>query len=134
MGIAYDELIKPYEDPTPPGADKRTASGQRAWLLKRGFPEAVANEALESVYTEIAAGRKFSASNELPAGYYLDRHLLDTAREILRGKEMAKQSAQNYDRVSGYISGTWKDRVRDVALGAIGASVAWGVYVWLLIH
>ena len=133
MGLKYSDLIKPYEDPTPPGVDKRTPEGQREWLLKRGIPEHIANEAMESVYMEIASGRIFSGSDDHPSGYFLDRCLLETSRKILRGKEMAKLSAQNYEQVDGYISSTWRDRVRDAAFGAIGASVVWGVVVWLLI-
>jgi hypothetical protein len=132
MGIAYDELIKPYEDPTPPGTDKRTPSGQREWLLKRGIPEAVAVEAMEAVYTEIAAGRVFSGIDNHPAGYTLDRCLLTTARSILRGKQMAVLSAQNYAQIDGYVSRAWKDRLIDIGIG-MAISAAGGLLLWRLI-
>jgi len=133
MGLKYSDLIKPYEDPTPPGVDKRTPEGQREWLLKRGIPEQIVNEAMESVYTDISSGRVFRGSDDHPSGYFLDRCLLETSRKILRGKEMAKLSAQNYEQVDGYVARSWKDRAIDIGIGAAGAlSTAVAAYfLWL---
>lgn len=132
MGIAYEELIKPYEDPTPPGKEKRTPTGQREWLLKRGIPEPIVTEAMEAVYTEIASGRVFHAKEDHPSGYWLDRHLLNTARKILEGKQMAALVAQNYAQIDGYVARAWKDRAVDIAIGAAIAS-GLAVAIWQLI-
>ena len=132
MGLTYDDLIKPYEEPTPPGTEKRTVAGQREWLLKRGMPEGVVSEAMESVYTEIAAGREFSAADGHPAGYFLDRCLLETGRKILRGKQMASLAAQNYAQIDGYVSRSWRDRALDIAIGFAIASIG-GLILWRLI-
>ena len=124
MGVDYAKLIEPYSEATPPAntAAKRTPEGQKAWLLKRGIPEGIADDAMTAVYTELAAGRVFEAKDGNPAGYWLDRHLLETAREILRGREMARLSIDNYAQVSGYVSRSWRDRAVDIGIGAIGAS------------
>ena len=135
MGVDYATLIVPYSEATPPAntAAKRTPEGQKAWLLKRGIPESVVDDAMTAVYTELAAGRVFEAKDGNPAGYWLDRYLLETARETLRGREMARLSIDDYAQVAGDISRSWKDRAIDIGIGAAGAlSVAVAAYfLWL---
>ncbi len=103
MGVIdHAKLLEPYSEATPPAntAAKRTPEGQRAWLLKRGIPEGIANDAMTAVYTELAGGRVFRGTDDFPAGYWLDRYLLETARELLRKSGPPKLGMSYEDMVS----------------------------------
>jgi len=136
MGVDYAKLIEPYSEATPPAntATKRTPEGQKVWLLKRGIPEGIADDAMTAVYTELAAGRVFEAKDGNPAGYWLDRHLLETARELQRksgtrpwlpSDDLA--TVAEFSRLSIKVA-FWKG-------AAIGAAVTFSaaVGIWLLI-
>lgn len=85
--LGYEKLIEPYSEPSEGAtrANKRTAAGQRLWLSQRGFPDPIVAEAMRLVYSELAAGREFTKREEddRPAGYWLDRHILDTCRRLM---------------------------------------------------
>ena len=137
MGIDYKELLKPYEGATPPAntASKRTPEGQKAWLLKRGIAEGIADDAMKTVYSELASGRVFTDNETLPAGYWLDRHLLETARELqgksgpqrLGASQADLESVAAFSRMSLKIA-FWKG-------AAVGSAItsATAVVLWLLI-
>ena len=94
MGVDYATLIVPYSEATPPAntAAKRTPEGQKAWLLKRGIPESVVDDAMTAVYTELAAGRVFEAKDGNPAGYWLGIFWRQRGRRFAAGKWRGCQS------------------------------------------
>jgi len=132
--LNYDELIKPYEDPTPPGTTKRTPGGQRIWLRRHGIPDQIIEEAMVAVYTELAAGRVFEGTEHHPAGYYLDRYLLQTAHEIMNGKLSSSLSLQNYEQVSAFSRVQFVKAVRKAYLIGGAGGLLLGVLLWQLIH
>lgn len=137
MGIDYEKLIEPYSDPTPPAntAAKRTTVGQKAWLLKRGIPEGIADDSIRSVYSELAAGRVFDAMGGFPAGYHLDRHLLETARELQRksGPPRLEINADDMASVAAFSRDALKAAFwKGIAIGAAVGATAGGLAAWRL--
>lgn len=138
MGIDHAKLLEPYSEATPPAntAGKRTPEGQRAWLLKRGIPEGIADDAMKAVYTELAGGRVFDAKDGYPAGYWLDRYLLETARELQRKSGLPKlgMSQGDLESVAAFSRSALKAAFwNGVAIGmAVAAAVgAAGFWSWL---
>ena len=139
MGVTldYESLCEPYSEPSEGAtrAPKRTAAGQKLWLSQRGFPEPVVAAAMEMVYTELAAGRIFTKKDgdTRPAGYWLDRCLLDTCRNLMLeshagGLDAAKDQ---FATVAAFTRGS----VRNAAIKSYLAGVATGGGIaWLLMR
>lgn len=87
----FKSVLEPYADCDADGTPRRTTEGQIKWLMRKGLPRAVIDQAILKVYNELQAGRVFKGDVNGTAGYYLDQYLLESAKEIQQA-EVEKQA------------------------------------------
>ena len=70
----YEKLLEPYKE------GGRTLTGQITWLVKKGIPKAIIDQAMLYVYDELDRGAKFDN------GHDLDRALYTKATELMKSE------------------------------------------------
>lgn len=95
---SFSTLLEPYAERDKDGNPKRTVEGQIKWLTNRHhLPRDVVDRAILKVYNELEAGLVFKDSEiDGNAGHQLDRHLYNTAQDILK-QNVTKQAKELED-------------------------------------
>lgn len=103
--LDYEALIKPYET-NPDSEGTRTPGIQRAWLLKKGIPEDVADLAMVEIYTGLATGTTYES------GRALDHALLTRAVEI-RKEQQDESVSRVQKRINAAMAAHHKHATRE---------------------
>lgn len=77
----YKKLCEPYSE------NGRTPEGQRIWLIRKGIPPSIVDQAMILVYDEVERGRTFDN------GTHFDHQLLLKAQELVQADATAQLAA-----------------------------------------
>ena len=98
--IDFEKLLDPYKAEKD-GAE-RTIEMQVKWLLSKGVPRSHVDQALLTVYSEVAAGRTFEETEAHSAGHHLDHELLRVAQALHKAEleESVKRLQESFNAVA----------------------------------